>query len=63
MNRIICVELYNHIQKLRPEWHDTDEAHAAGIAFSTNGEVVINKTCDEADIVAKKNMELNGMKP
>ena len=41
---------------------DTDEANAAGIAFSTQGELVMNETRGEADIVAKKNMELNGRK-
>lgn len=41
---------------------DTDEANAAGIAFSTKGELVMNETRGEADIVAKKNMELNGRK-
>jgi acetate kinase len=41
---------------------DTDEANAAGIAFSTKGELVINETHGTADIVAKKNMELNGRK-
>jgi acetate kinase len=38
---------------------DTDEANAAGIAFQTKGELVMNETRGEADIVAKKNMELN----
>jgi len=41
---------------------DTDEANAAGISFSTTGELVINETRGEAGIVAKKNMELNGRK-
>jgi len=41
---------------------DTDEANAAGIAFTTKGELVMNETRGEADIVAKKNMELNGRK-
>lgn len=41
---------------------DTDEANAAGIAFQTKGELVMNEMCSEADIVAKKNMELNGRK-
>ena len=41
---------------------DTDEANAAGITFSTKGELVMNETRGEADIVAKKNMELNGRK-
>lgn len=41
---------------------DTDEANAAGIAFQTKGELVMNETRGEADIVAKKNMELNGRK-
>jgi acetate kinase len=41
---------------------DTDEANAAGIAFSTKGELVMNETRGKADIVAKKNMELNGRK-
>lgn len=39
---------------------DTDEANAAGIAFQTRGELVMNETCNEADIVVKKNMSLNG---
>jgi len=39
---------------------DTDEANAAGIAFKTKGELVMNEKCGEADIVAKKNMQLNG---
>jgi acetate kinase len=38
---------------------DTDEANAAGITFSTKGELVTNEICGEADIVAKKHMELN----
>jgi acetate kinase len=41
---------------------DTDEANAAGIAFQTKGELVMNETRSKADIVAKKNMELNGRK-
>jgi len=41
---------------------DTDEANAAGIAFSTHGELVMNETRSEADIVAKKNMGLNRRK-
>jgi acetate kinase len=41
---------------------DTDEANAAGITFSTKGELVMNETRGEADIVAKKNMELNERK-
>ncbi len=41
---------------------DTDEANAAGIAVQTKGELVMNETRGEADIVAKKNMELNGRK-
>jgi acetate kinase len=41
---------------------DTDEANAAGISFQTKGELVMNETSSEADIVAKKNMELNGKK-
>jgi acetate kinase len=41
---------------------DTDEANAAGIGFSTKGELVMNDTRGEADIVTKKNMELNGRK-
>ncbi len=41
---------------------DTDEANAAGIAFSTKGQLVMNETCEEADIVCRKNMELNGKK-
>lgn len=41
---------------------DTDEANAAGISFSTKGELVINETHGEANIVTKKNMELNGKK-
>lgn len=41
---------------------DTDEANAAGIAFQTRGELVMNETCNEADIVVKKNMSLNGRK-
>ncbi len=39
---------------------DTDEANAAGITFSTKGELVMNETRGEANIVTKKNMELNG---
>lgn len=39
---------------------DTDEANAAGIAFTTKGQLVMNETCEEADIVCRKNMELNG---
>jgi hypothetical protein len=41
---------------------DTDEANAAGIAFSTKGELVMNEIRGKADIVAKKNMILNGKK-
>jgi acetate kinase len=41
---------------------DTDEANAAGISFQTKGELVMNETRSKADIVAKKNMELNGRK-
>lgn len=41
---------------------DTDEANAAGIAFSTKGELVMNETRGAADILARKNMELNGRK-
>lgn len=41
---------------------DTDEANAAGIAFSTEGELVLNETRGDASIVARKNMELNGRK-
>lgn len=41
---------------------DTDEANAAGIAFQTKGELVMNEMRGEADIVTKKNMELNGSK-
>lgn len=41
---------------------DTDEANAAGISFSTKGELVMNEIPEKADIVAKKNMELNGRK-
>lgn len=41
---------------------DTDEANAAGIAYQTKGELVFNETREEADIMAKKNMELNGRK-
>jgi acetate kinase len=41
---------------------DTDEANAAGIAFATKGELVMNETRGEADIIAKKNMELNERK-
>jgi type I restriction enzyme, R subunit len=29
MSRRICVELYNEIKKLRPEWHDDDDAQGA----------------------------------
>jgi len=41
---------------------DTDEANAAGITFQTKGELVMNETFGKADIVSKKNMELNGRK-
>lgn len=41
---------------------DTDEANAAGIAFSTKGELVIDEPCGQADIICRKNMELNGRK-
>ncbi|MCF7981536.1 MAG: hypothetical protein K9K86_06090, partial [Pseudomonadales bacterium] len=41
---------------------DTDEANAAGIAFSTKGQLVINETRTKAGIVAKRNMALNGVK-
>jgi acetate kinase len=39
---------------------DTDEANAAGMVFQTQGELVTNETRGEADILARKNMELNG---
>ena len=39
----------------------TDEADAAGITFSTKGQLVINQTRSQADIVSKRNMALNGM--
>ncbi len=39
---------------------DTDEANAANIAFATKGQLVINETQAKADIVVRKNMELNG---
>jgi acetate kinase len=38
---------------------DTDEANAAGIAFTTQGELVMNETRGSADITVRKNMELN----
>jgi acetate kinase len=38
---------------------DTDEANAAGIAFQTKGELVMNEARGEADIMTKKNMELS----
>ena len=41
---------------------DTDEANAAGIAFHTKGELVIEEPCGQADIISRKNMELNGRK-
>lgn len=41
---------------------DTDEANAAGIAFHTEGELVIDEPGEQADIVSRKNMELNGRK-
>jgi acetate kinase len=41
---------------------DTDEANAAGIAFQTKGELVIDEPCGQADIISRKNMELNGRK-
>ncbi len=41
---------------------DTDEANAAGIAIQTQGELVTNETRGEADILGRKNMELNGSK-
>ena len=41
---------------------DTDEANAGGVVFQSKGELVINKRKGEADIIAKKNMELNGSK-
>lgn len=37
---------------------DTDEANAAGISFSTQGELIFNETSGSADIMARKNMEL-----
>lgn len=39
---------------------DTDEANAAGIAFQTKGELVIDEPCGQADIISRRNMELNG---
>jgi acetate kinase len=41
---------------------DTDEANAAGIAFQTKGELVIDEPCGQADIISRRNMELNGRK-
>jgi acetate kinase len=41
---------------------DTDEANAAGIAFRTKGELVIDEPCGQADIVSRRNMELNQRK-
>ncbi len=41
---------------------DTDEANAAGIAFHTKGELVIDEPWGQADIISRKNMELNGRK-
>jgi propanediol utilization protein len=38
---------------------DTDEANAAGIAFRTKGEMAIDEPCGQADIVSRKNMDLN----
>lgn len=38
---------------------DTDEANAAGITFSTKGELVLNDLRGEVDIIAKNNMDLN----
>lgn len=39
---------------------DTDEANAAGIAFHAKGELVIDEPCGQADIISRRNMELNG---
>ncbi len=41
---------------------DTDEANAAGITFSSKGELIRNHIREEAGITAKRNMELNGRK-
>jgi len=38
---------------------DTDEANAAGIAFTTQGELVIDKAEHKAAFVTKKNMQLD----
>ena len=37
---------------------DTDEANASGISFQTSGELIINDTRKEANIVARHNMTL-----
>ena len=37
---------------------DTDEANAAGISFQTSGELIINGIRKEADIVSRRNMQL-----
>ncbi|PJB70612.1 MAG: acetate/propionate family kinase [Alphaproteobacteria bacterium CG_4_9_14_3_um_filter_47_13] len=39
---------------------DTDEANAAGIEVKTSGELVKNETRQDVDIIARKNMELDG---
>ena len=41
---------------------DTDDALAAGIAFSAGEGLVINETLETAVIVVKRNLELNGRK-
>lgn len=38
---------------------DTDEANAAGISLQTSGELIINDTRKEADIVSRRNMQLD----
>lgn len=38
---------------------DTDEANAAAINFSSQGEVIFNPADKEAEVVARKNMNLN----
>jgi acetate kinase len=58
------VSFFNTLIRVKPsyvtEMHiDTDEANAADIAFAAQGELVMNETRGNANIVAKKNMELN----
>ena len=38
---------------------DTDEANAAGISFNSQGELILNFTREEAEVVSRKNMDLN----